>query len=54
MIDRITLFLIYGSGAVTQSGPCSSTQPGKCSTIMEEAFNIFMSTIQELKEEIQL
>ena len=47
-------FLIYGSGAVTQSGPCSSTQPGKCSTIMEEAFNIFMSTIMELKEEIQL
>ncbi len=47
-------FLIYGSGAVTQSGPCSSTQPGKCSTIMEDAFNIFMSTIMALKEEIML
>ena len=47
-------FLIYGSGAVTQSGPCSSSQPGRCSTIMEEAFNTFMSTIMEIKDEIML
>ena len=47
-------FLIYGSGAVTQSGPCSSSQPGRCSTIMEEAFKIFISTIMEIKDEIML
>lgn len=47
-------FLIYSSGAVTQSGPCSSTQPGRGGTIMEEAFNIFMKTIEEIKSEIML
>lgn len=47
-------FLIYSSGAVTQSGPCSSTQPGRGSTIMEEAYNIFINTINEIKDEIML
>lgn len=47
-------FLIYSSGAVTQSGPCSSTQPGRGSTIMEEAFNIFMKTIDEIKDDIMI
>ncbi len=47
-------FLIYGSGAVTQSGPCSASQPGQCSSLMKDAFHIFMSTIMEIKDEIML
>ncbi len=47
-------FLIYASGAVTQSGPCSSTQPGPCSYVMEDAYNIFRKSIEEIKDQIRI
>lgn len=39
-------FLVYFSGAVTQSGPNS--------ILMKEAFNLFIQTIEEIKKEIML
>ncbi|HSW76822.1 MAG TPA: hypothetical protein VLG50_07240 [Candidatus Saccharimonadales bacterium] len=47
-------FLVYKSGAVTQSGPCSASQGGKCASMMEDAFNIFIGTIHEIKDQIML
>jgi hypothetical protein len=47
-------FLVYYSGACTQSGPCSALQPGKAGGLMEEAFNIFIKTIDEIKDQIKL
>lgn len=45
-------FLVYRSGSVTQSGPCSLHQPGKCSSMMENAFLIFKKSINEIKQDI--
>lgn len=45
-------FLVYRSGSVTQSGPCSWHQPGKCASMMENAFLIFKQSINEIKQDI--
>lgn len=47
-------FLIYNSGAVTMSGCCSEIQEGKTTSIMEDAFNLFIDTINEIKDDIIL
>jgi hypothetical protein len=45
-------FLVYKSGAVTQSGPCSPQHPGPCGTMMEDAFLQFRKCINEIKDQI--
>jgi len=47
-------FLIYKSGAVTQSGPCSNTQPGPSGKLMEHAYNTFMKSVKEIEDLIRL
>ena len=47
-------FLIYKSGAVTQSGPCSNTQPGPSGKLMQHAFETLIQSVNEIKHLIML